>query len=195
MMILVFIVSNVVIVEATSNENVNAKHIGVIIVADPDFKTNDFYRFAKNKLNPNKNPGYIIESGNKVQNQYMEYWAEKGFLSEQPLTEQDMIDFVKMSGYDNVIYLIPLNFSSNDEILYSKNFLEFLLLGAGSRKTNISMAFAAVLCDENEVIKKYNTIEELTNYASLNMDTHGKNEYKYDIFRQCVRKFGQELNL
>ena len=180
--------------EATKT-NENAEHIGVVIIGDSDFKTGDCYRFARNKLNPNKNPNIIMESSNEVQSKYMDYWASKGFLEEQELTEKDMIAFADMSDYDKIIFLIPVNFSANDEFNYSKSFLEFLLFGTGTKTTNISVAFAAVLCDKKEIIQKYNTIEELSSYSGSSTKIIGKSEHKYDIFRQCVRNFGKELNL
>ena len=182
------------LIEAADNLS-NAKYIGVVIIGDSDFKTGDCYRFARNKLNPNKNPNIVIESSNEVQSKYMEYWASKGFLEEQELTEQDMIAFAGTSGYDKVIFLIPVDFSANDSFIPSKSLLDFLFMGAGVKTKNLSIEFAAVLCNKNEIIQKYNTTEELTDFSNSNGTTKGKGEHKYDLFRQCVRNFGKKLNL
>lgn len=171
------------------------ERIGVVIIGDSNFKTGDCYSFARSKLNPNKNPNIVIESGNDVQSKYLEYWASKGFLDEQELTEQDMLSFAEMSGYDKIVYLIPVDFSSNDSFIHSKNLLDFLFFGVGVGTKNLSIEFAAVFCDKDKIIKKYNTTEELTLYKKDNGNTSGKASDKYDIFRQCVRNFGKELNL
>ena len=171
----------------------NVKRIGVVIIGDSDFKTSECYRFVRNKLNPNKNPNVIIESSNEVQSKYMEYWSNKGFLEEQELTEEDMIGFTKMSGYDNVIYLIPINFSAENSFIPSKSLLSFLFFGSGVESTNLSIEFAAVLCDDHNIIKKYNTTEQLGNFPDSG-STPNNSQLKYDIFRQCVRNLGKELN-
>lgn len=173
----------------------NAKHIGVVIVGNSDFTTNDCYSLARNNLNPNKNKNIIIESGDDVQSKYIYYWASKGFLEEQELTEKDMIDFANMSGYDNVIYLIPIDFSSESSLQHSKTFMEHFFFGGAIERKNLSLEFAGVFCDKNEIIKKYNSIGGGVVLTKNNMDTTGKLENKHEVFAECIRGFGKELNL
>ena len=173
----------------------DAEHIGVVIVGSSDFKTSSCYSIARNGLNPNKNPNIVIESGDDVQSKYIGYWASKGFLGEQELTEQDMINFVNMSEYNKVIFLIPMDFSSKTTMQRSKTFMEFFFLGGAVGKKNLSLEFAGVLCDKNEIIKKYNSIGSGVVLTKNNMDTTGKLENKHEVFSECVYAFGKELNL
>ncbi|MDQ0203006.1 hypothetical protein [Pectinatus haikarae] len=82
--------------------------IGVIIIGNADVKTSDFFDIISEAMvqSPTDIKKYTVDVGTNVQTEYQNYWLDKGFLDEQPLTKDIILDFVKYSGYDKVLFII-----------------------------------------------------------------------------------------
>lgn len=86
----------------------SVERIGVILIGGSDFKSQGFYRYAKEHLD-DENHRYIVDAGDELQTKYLNFWIDKGELEEQEAKKKDLLDFVKYSGYDKILYLIAAN--------------------------------------------------------------------------------------
>jgi hypothetical protein len=83
------------------------KSVGVVIIGPSDFLTPDFIDIATKELKKKFDPAiYNLSIGDVPQGKYQKYWDDKGFLTEQPITKKDVLDFSSNSNYDYVLFLI-----------------------------------------------------------------------------------------
>ena len=188
MMAFCLIILSIPSASGATSPNSATRHIGVLILGAADYKTARYYRELKGKLNPDNNPSFIIEAGDEIQSKYMTYWAKKGFLKEQPVSKQDMIDFAASSGYDKVLYLVPNNFFVSDQMFYAKTFWQALLVGDFEYST-ASIAIFAVLCDKDEITKQYTA-----SYEFNTLKSDDKSSLKKQAFNHCIKEIGKEFS-
>jgi hypothetical protein len=140
------------------------KKIGVVVIGGADVKTPDFFDAISESLaqSPNESPKYIIEAGTLAQTKYQNYWTDKDFLDEQPLTKTVVLDFVKYSGYDQVLY-----------ILINQPVMEKTTQGTGvwgywgaSTNSRASIEVKAYLTDGETILKSVNVAKEDDSAAS-----------------------------
>ncbi|MFA6850257.1 MAG: hypothetical protein WCS30_07875 [Selenomonadaceae bacterium] len=138
--------------------------IGIIIIGGADVKTPDFFNAISESLaqSPNEAPKYIIETSTAAQTKYQNYWTDKDFLDEQPLTKTVVLDFVKYSGYDKVLYII-----------INQPVMEKTTQGNGawgywgtSTKNRASIEVKAYLSDGETILKSVNVAKEDDSTAS-----------------------------
>ena len=93
---------------AAVTAEITAPRICALIVGDPAVKTKDFMEITEKYLNEDLDTEKYqkVAIGTDVQSLYQQYWFEKGFLAEQPLTKEDLTAFVKFSGYDRCLFLV-----------------------------------------------------------------------------------------
>ena len=169
------------------SENQNKRHIGVVVIGNPDSKAPDYYGSIKSNLKSKKNPDVVIEVGDTVQSKYMAYWAEKGFLSEQEPTIEEMKDFTLWSGYDKVLYLVMGDFIHDRYNLKPKNFLQSLVISNVTVTSGI-FGFYASLYDRGILIKELPIAERTAVY-----NHQSKLDLKINTFRECVYHLKKEF--
>ena len=184
---------------AKSNKNIQKPKVAILIVsADAAFKTKactnrarkDFMKDkSKNKFKfipdsvrkrfeHNKNDFDLI-AGEEVQSKYHNYWYERGYLQERMPSKGDLVDFVRYSGYDKVIYLIVNNPTVTQTGTVGTNIVTPNPNGGATGTvvyTNTyeaALSMDAFLVDRNNIIKTANT-------SQVNGD-------KYTAFKRAVR--------
>lgn len=138
--------------------------IGVVVIGGADVKTPDFFNAIAEAFSPTAQEAqkYTIETGTPAQTKYQNYWSDKNFLDEQPLTKDVAVDFVKYSGYDKVLY-----------IMISQPVMENTLHGGGfwgywdtTTHNRASIEVKAYLSDGNTILKSVNVTKEDDSAAS-----------------------------
>lgn len=148
--------------------------VGVVVIGGSDFKTPVFYDYAKEGLSGGKDAKYRILVGNDMQSKYQEYWLEEGFLEEQQPKKQNLLDFVKFSRHDKVLYLVvkdPVTEVHQQGIAI---------------QTRASVQINAFLCDTEGVVKSYSTTREDDSYTS---DLRAKR----GAFLNCMKDIGEAM--
>ena len=161
---------------AATQNSYKDQTIAVVIVGTPDYKTDNYVRYAKEyfeEANVNKN--LTILSGNDVQSKYQTYWLEKGLLDEGTPTKQDFIDFVSYGNYDKAIYLVV-----KDPVIDVHN-------RKSKQRTRASVTVNAFLVDENQIIKVASSTNENDSKTS-------ELRAKRGAFKQCVRDISEVIN-
>ena len=87
----------------TTPLNASPKGTCAVIIGDADIKTPDFLKCVDETFNTEKESKKVI-TGTEIQSLYQKYWLDKGYLEEQKPTKQDLNDFVKYSGYKQVLF-------------------------------------------------------------------------------------------
>lgn len=127
----------------------------VVIVGDAAVKTPDFIKYVDEAFNTvGKNKKVI--SGTEIQSKYQSYWLDKGFLEEQKLTKQDLLNFVKYSGYNKVLFLIV----SNPVIEKTNQGYGGWSAWSQTERTRASITIKSFLVDETTVIKAVDVSKE-----------------------------------
>lgn len=153
-------------------------HVALVIIgSDPEYRTQDYCEYAKKHLQPDGMASYTIEVGDEAQSKYLAYWTGKGFLTAQPLREEDYTAFVKTSGFDKVIYLIFDNYNTvQDPTHYTSSGFAYTQSGITEASSNAY----AVLCDKNDVI----TVLDMKKDSAIIGDGH---DSKQILFQKCIR--------
>lgn len=194
------------VAHATTNQKV--QKIGIVIVGNASYKTPHYYRLLNRKFVSKENPNVTFESSEHLQNKYMSFWASKGFLAEQPLTEETLLEFVKFSEYDKILYLevgdidngdYQNNYRSTRVPYYPHTKTGFILGIVGDllenrEKVTHSLGIAAVFCDEEKIINKYEIEKENTSMLSANERAEtSKNDLRENIVRKCVNELAPKV--
>ena len=159
-----------------------ARSIGLIIIgADAEYKTQGYCQYAKKKLNPKNGEDYVVVVGDDAQSKYLEYWVKKGFVTIQPLLEEDYTAFVEASGFDKVIYLIFDNYAVvHDPTHYTSSGMAYTQEGI----TEGSVDAYAVLCSKERPIDEFDMQKE----SGIIGDGH---DSKQTLFQKCIRDIAQ----
>lgn len=172
-----FVVATLWLLMASGVE-ASGHHVGLVIIGnDPEYRTQDYCTYAENHLKAKGASSYSIEVGDVAQSKYLEYWSKKGFLSAQPLREEDYTAFVADSGYDKVIYLIFDHYGTiQNPTHYTNSGFAYTRSGV----TEASANAYAVLCDKNDVI----TVLDMKKDSAITGDGH---DSKQILFQKCIR--------
>lgn len=156
-----------------------SRAVGVVIIGDSYFRTEGYYKYAKERLMPtDKNvTNYNIFVGDDVQSKYQEYWINKGFLEEQAAQKDDLISFVEYSGYDDVFYIII-----KDPVMDTHTY------GLFGQNTffRTSLQINTFLCDKEGIVKSY----------SISRDGDSKTSElraRQEAFRRGMNEIGDNM--
>lgn len=151
-----------------------ATSVGVVIIGGSDFKTPDFYKYAKDELIDDGETRYEIFIGNDMQSKYMEYWLEQGYIEEQKPNKQTLVDFVVFSKCDKVLFLVV-----KDPQL-EKSEEGFAVHNRVSIQTN------AILCDGEKILSSCSATRNDDSYTS---DLRAKR----GAFQKCLEDIGVKM--
>lgn len=153
--------------------------VGVVIIGSSDFKTADYFNSIKSSFQSNNE--YTVEYGNGIQSKYQSYWLDKGFLEEQKPVKQDLIDFVKYSGYDKVLFVMV-----KDPVVDKHKQQTGLFTSVVNSRASISVN--AFLADKSNVIKASSSTKEDDSEAS-------ELRAKRGAFRKCLQEISKNIDL
>lgn len=150
--------------DAASLSHQPLEKIGIVVIGGADVKTPDFFNAISESFaqSPNEALKYIIETGTPAQTKYQNYWTDKDFLDEQPLTKTVVLDFAKYSGYDKVLYIVI------NEPVMEKTTQGNGAWGYWGTSTNnrASIEVKAYLTDGETILKTVNVAKEDDSAAS-----------------------------
>ena len=178
--------TNIVSAEKIVSLSSNAKTIGIVIIGDISYKNKLTYKMIRKYFNPDNSADLFIKTGDDIQSNYIEFWARKGFLSEQPLTEENMIEFTGESDCDKIVYLVSGNFVTEYERIHSHSFLQYLLFGEGINTYTTSGTVFAFLCDKERLIYSMKT-----EYSVNSSESEKYGSDRGFVFRMCIDKIAK----
>lgn len=144
-----------------ANDFLNKKvdQIGVVIIGNSDYKTDDYYNYISELLNNENDKRYKIVCGSEVQSKYQNYWLDKGFLEEQKPQKNDLFDFYKTSGYDKILYILV-----SDPVVDKHNIRTGLF--SSVEQSRASVTVNSFLVNNNTILKAYSVTKEDDSRAS-----------------------------
>lgn len=145
--------------------------IGIIILGDADFKTDDYFNNIKNAFNDPKTKYFY---GIDAQSKYEEYWLNKGVITKEPNpTVQDLYQFTTYSNCDKVLYLVV------QSCVVEKQALSKGLFGSGGGERNrANIEVKGILVDQSKIIKVVDSVKDDTSETSelrAKREAFGKN--------------------
>lgn len=166
---------------ATPTAEIAAPKICALIIGDPAVKTKDFMERTEKYLNEDldMNKYQKVAIGTDIQSLYQQYWFEKGFLEEQPLTKEDLTAFVKFSGYDRCLFLIMPD-PSMEKTKVASAWYGF------SENNRASIELNAFLVDQEKVLKIINITKDSSSSAS-------ELSAKRGAYTKCIKEIAKKL--
>lgn len=159
--------------------SIHASKIGVVILGSSDFKTNDYFNSIKSSFPSNNN--YTVEYGSTIQSKYQNFWLNKGFLEEQKPVKQDLIDFVKNSGYGKVLFIMV-----NNPVVDTHQTPVNLFNTVVSSRASVSIN--AFVVDNENIIKVASSTKEDDSQTS-------ELRAKRGAFRKCLQEISTSIDL
>ena len=152
-----------------------------LLLGDADVKTKDFFERTEEKLNEGldaKSKEKVV-CGADIQSLYQNYWLEKGFLEEQPLTKQDMHDFVKYSGYSRCLFIL-VNAPQMEKTKVPTG------LFTSVENTRASIEVRAFFADDVKIIK---AVSETQNNDSTTSELRAKR----GAYTKCIKEISKTI--
>lgn len=149
--------------------------LGIVIIGEPEFKSNEYIDKIKKKFRDIK---YPIVIGSDIQSKYQKYWFEKGFLEEQQLTKANLDEFARFSGHDKVLYLVIDPSEIEKDVV--KTFASHVV------RTKVTLKMTAFLSSSEEVLHLISTSKQNDSVASTL-------RAKRDAFDDCLREIATEM--
>ena len=165
----------------TTTATITAPKICALIIGDPAVKTKDFMERTEKYLNEDLDTEKYqkVAIGTDVQSLYQQYWFEKGFLEEQPLTKEDLTAFVKFSGYDRCLFLVMPD-PSMEKTKVASAWYGF------SENNRASIELNAFLVDQDKVLKIINITKDSSSSSS-------ELSAKRGAYTKCIKEIAKEL--
>ena len=149
-----------------------------VLIAPADMKTEDFMNAVDDSLNCLETRKKI-KVGTEMQTKYQEYWLNKGELEEGKLTLEVMKEFVKMSGYDQCLFLVTTTNVEKSKVPGGW----FTII----EKTRASVEVRGFLTDAHKVLK-------IINITKNDDSNHSDLRAKRGAFEKCVNDLGKQFN-
>lgn len=167
--------------EASFKDRLYAPKVCALIVGDADVKSKDFMERLDENLNRDldEDKSKRVECDTKIQSLYQNYWLDKGELEEGKLTKADLLEFVKYSGYDRVLYLIV-----SDPIVEKTKQSRGLFVKV--ENTRASIEVKGFLADKEKVLK-------IMSVTKNNSSETSELRAKRGAFTKCIKELCEEM--
>ena len=152
------------------NNKFNKAKICALLVAPIDMKSEHFVDAVQDEIKTN-NDINNIDSGMGIQSKYQEFWLSKGEIEEGKLTKKLMHEFVKYSGYEKCLFIIPSNSVEKTNV---------------SNRTRASVETKAFLVDDTNVLK---IISVTKSDDSKTSDFRAKRS----AFEKCMKEIAEQF--
>lgn len=182
--ILAIFASNVLNIAEASvyQKNQESSTVAILVVGDADLKVDEFIEIAGTCFNNDKEDVLSMQFGDSVQAQYQDYWFQKGYLEEQKLTMDTLLEFTRFSGYDKVLFL-SANCSAIDKKPYTIIMSNVVDHGI---KTRVTIDIKAYLVSKEKPLKMISALKDGDSEES-------EKRAKRYAFKKCVTSIAKEM--